>query len=59
MGLPFYLPCNAPAVRIVGWRDRGEKDLRMCFGCADHNTRNRGATDLGPYVPLADQEIPA
>jgi len=44
-----YIPCNAPAVRMISWPDRGEGPYRMCGACADHSVRNRGATDIGPY----------
>ena len=47
MGAPFYFPCNKPAVKMIGWPKRGES-YRMCAMCADHNTRNRGASDMGP-----------
>lgn len=47
--VPWY-SCNKPAVRMIGWPDRNEGPYRMCFGCADHSTKNRGATDLGPFV---------
>lgn len=40
--LSFYIPCNAPAVKIVQFRS-GEGPYRMCEPCAYHNTRNRGA----------------
>lgn len=49
MGVPFYAPCNKPAVTMIDWPARGEGPLRMCAMCADHNTRNRGASVLGPY----------
>lgn len=60
MGLGFsaYIPCNKPATKIIGWPHCGEKNLRMCEMCADHNIRNRSGTLIGPYVPLAEQEIP-
>lgn len=43
MGAPIYLPCNAPAVVMVGWPKRREGPYRVCAMCADHNTKNRGA----------------
>lgn len=43
-------PCNKPAIRMIGWPARGEGPYRMCEMCADHSTKNRGATDLGPFV---------
>lgn len=56
--LPFpgYIPCNKPAVSMVGWPDRGEGPYRMCEACADHNVRNRGATLIGPYEPKGTTE---
>ena len=43
----YYIPCNAPAVRMIAQKDGNI--LRMCRGCADHNVKNRGSTDAGPY----------
>ena len=51
--LPFvtvYFPCGRPATRVVQFPS-GEGPYRMCEMHADHNIRNRGANDLGPYVP--------
>ena len=47
----FYpeLPCNKPAVRMIGWPDREEGPYRMCEACADHSIKNRGAVDFGPF----------
>ena len=42
--------CNKPATNFVGWPRRGEGPYRMCEMCTDHSVRNRGATDLGPFV---------
>lgn len=58
MGAPFYVPCNRPATRLIAWPRRGEGPYRMCDRCAGHNTKNRGATDVGSYVPVAEMEIP-
>lgn len=33
----FYIPCNAPATKIM--RHRNGEEYRMCDPCADHNTR--------------------
>lgn len=44
------LACNAPATRMIGWPARGEGPYRMCPACASHSVRNRGATDLGPFI---------
>lgn len=46
-----YIPCNAPATRLIGWPERKEGPYRMCEMCADHSIRNRGATDQGPFTP--------
>ncbi len=43
-----YLPCNQPATKRV-FSPRDHAEYRMCDGCAWHNTRNRGMTDIGPY----------
>ncbi len=43
-----YIPCNAPATRLIRNRDGV---YRMCDACANHNVRNRGATDEGPFKP--------
>lgn len=42
LGVPFYAPCNQPAVAIVGWKGRSDKPIRMCAACMDHNLKNRG-----------------
>lgn len=42
LGVPFYAPCNAPAVNVVGWKGRRDKPIRMCEACTDHNVKNRG-----------------
>ena len=51
MGLGFsaYIPCNKPAVNIVGWKGRDDTPIRMCFACTDHNVRNRGGEIIRPY----------
>ncbi|MGY3393455.1 hypothetical protein ACVWW6_006046 [Bradyrhizobium sp. USDA 3311] len=46
-----YIPCNAPAVSMVGWKHREEGPYRMCAMCAAHNVKNRRAEILGPYPP--------
>jgi hypothetical protein len=43
-----YIPCNAPATRLV--KNRDPRTYRMCDACADHNVRNRGARDVGPFM---------
>ena len=50
LGLPFYAPCNQPAVSIVGWTGRSDQPIRMCAMCADHNVRNRGGEIVRPFV---------
>lgn len=47
------LPCNKPAVRMIAWPARNEGPYRMCLGCADHSTKNRGATDMGPFEAIS------
>jgi hypothetical protein len=44
-----YIPCNAPATSIVGWKGRPDDPIRMCDACARHNIRNRGGELIGPY----------
>lgn len=40
---PVPVPCGEPAAAIV-WHGRpGERQYAMCYACADHNVRNRGA----------------
>lgn len=39
-----YIACGAPAVALVNNGDRHA--YLMCFGCADHNEKNRHATIL-------------
>lgn len=45
----FYIPCNRPAVRMIRHMNN-EGPYRMCEMCADHNVKNRGAQDIGPYT---------
>lgn len=48
-----YVPCNAPAARMVYFpRDGGEGPYRMCEPCARSNCRNRGAVDCGPATNI-------
>lgn len=51
IGFPGYIPCNKPAVSMVGWPKRKEGPYRMCEMCADHNVKNRGATLIGSFKP--------
>lgn len=45
-----YIPCNAPAVSVVGWKGRSETPIRMCESCAWHNVRNRGGYIVMAYI---------
>jgi hypothetical protein len=45
----FYIPCNAPAVNIVGWIGRDDKPIRMCQFCSNHNVQNRGGYVVEAY----------
>jgi hypothetical protein len=49
----FYIPCNRPATRMIKNRDP-QSPYRMCDICADHNVRNRGAEDVGPFKEEAN-----
>lgn len=49
MPVPIYVPCNQPAVNIVGWKGRSDKPIRMCEFCTDHNVRNRGGEIISKY----------
>ena len=49
LGVPFYAPCNQPAVNIVGWKGRSEPPIRMCEACTYHNVRNRGGEIVRPF----------
>lgn len=51
-----YIPCNRPATRLIKHRDEGP--YRMCDMCADHNVRNRGGTDVGPFTPTDEEPAP-
>lgn len=53
MSAMFYIPCNRPASRLIGWE--GEGPYRMCDACARHNVKNRRASDLGKYIKLAKE----
>ena len=45
----FYIPCNRPAVAIVGWKGRSEAPIRMCDQCEFHNVKNRGGYRVQAY----------
>lgn len=57
--VPVYVPCNEPAVNIVGWKGRSDPPIRMCFACTDHNVRNRGGEVLRPFVAGEENAPPA
>lgn len=46
----FYIPCNAPAINIVGWIGRNEKPIRMCQFCSNHNVSNRNGYVVEAYA---------
>lgn len=37
----YYIPCNKPATKLVGWKGRSDAPIRMCEMCADHNVKNK------------------
>jgi hypothetical protein len=51
----FYIPCNRPATRMIRNTDQ-QSPYRMCEMCADHNVKNRSATDAGPYTGPAPEK---
>ena len=55
-----YIPCNAPAVALVGWKGRDEKPIRMCAMCEYHNIKNRNGYRVSAIEGApADQPAPA
>lgn len=52
-----YIPCNAPAVRMV-FSPSDNREYRMCEPCAWHNTMRRGMQDRGLMVaaPVVAEE---
>ena len=40
----MYIPCNAPATRVLH-SDKDQRDYRMCEPCAAHNLR-RGMVEV-------------
>lgn len=44
-----YIPCNKPAVNIVGWIGRSDTPIRMCQFCSNHNVSNRGGYVVSVY----------
>lgn len=51
MSRDFYIPCNAPASKVLSC-DRDGRDYRMCEPCAWHNLR-RGMVDVTNETKLA------
>lgn len=45
----YYIPCNKPAVSVVGWKGRNDAPIRMCEMCTDHNVRNRNGVIIRKY----------
>lgn len=46
----FYIPCNKPAVNVVGWKGRSDNPIRMCEFCTDHNVKNRNGYIVEAYT---------
>jgi len=40
-----FIPCGDRATSIV-WHNKDKRAYAMCFGCADHNVKNRGGIEL-------------
>lgn len=49
MSHDYYIPCNGPAVAIVGWKGHSDKPIRMCAFCEAHNIHNRGGYRVEEY----------
>jgi hypothetical protein len=47
-----YIPCGKQASSII-WHNKDRRAYAMCFGCADHNVKNRGGIELA----AKDKEI--
>lgn len=56
IGVPFYAPCNQPAIAVVGWKGRSDAPIRMCAACLNHNVKNRGGEVLR-YVEDWTKEV--
>lgn len=55
-----YIPCNQPAINIVGWLGRNDTPIRMCQFCSNHNVNNRGGYIIKPYSnPWPSNPTPA
>lgn len=55
IGVGFEVPCNKPA-EILVYHHRDRRSYRMCAGCADHNIRNRGGENRGPYIKINQEQ---
>ena len=40
-----YIPCGQPATSII-WHNKDKRAYTMCFGCANHNVKNRRGIEL-------------
>lgn len=54
----FYIPCNEPAVAIVGWKNRSDKPIRMCRMCEAHNLKNRGGYRVEAFAGAPAPKAP-
>ena len=41
-----YIPCAQQPVVAIIWHNGDRRAYTMCFGCADHNVKNRGGIEL-------------
>ena len=55
LSMESYIPCNAPAVAIVAWKNRSDRPIRMCAHCVDHNVKNRGGYIAAHLQPIEAQ----
>jgi len=46
----YYIPCNKPAVSVVGWKGRSDTPIRMCEMCTHHNVNNCGGYIVEAYT---------
>lgn len=53
----FYIPCNNPAINIVGWKGRSDTPIRMCVMCTDHNVKNRNG-EIISFIDLTPTTNP-
>lgn len=54
----FYIPCNNPAINIVGWKARSDTPIRMCAMCTDHNVKNRSG-EIISFIDLRTNPTPS